>query len=111
MMKDLTMTDERIKTIFDHYKEDSKLEKSIEELDELKEAIGKLIEHNKLPYSKKWAYYRSNRDAFIDHIAEEIADVRIMLDQLSYGLKIEQRTADWREMKLERQIKRIGGEN
>lgn len=40
------MTDGRIKTIFDHYKEDSQLEKSVEELDELKEAINKLIEHN-----------------------------------------------------------------
>lgn len=101
------MNDERIKTIFDHYKEDSQLEKSVEELDELKEAIGKLIEHNALPFDKRWAFYRSNREAFIDHIAEEIADVRIMLDQLEYGLKIEQRTADWREMKLNRQIKRI----
>lgn len=105
------MTDERIKTIFDHYKEDSQLEKSVEELDELKEAINKLIEHNKFPYSKKWAYYRSNRNAFIDHIAEEIADVRIMLDQLEYGLKIEQRCTDWREMKLNRQIARIKIEN
>ena len=105
------MTDERIKTIFDHYKEDSQLEKSIEELDELKEAIGKLIEHNKLPYSKKWAYYRSNREAFVDHIAEEIADVKIMLDQLCYGLKIEQRAEDWREMKLTRQLQRIKNEN
>ena len=105
------MTNEQIKTIFDHYGEESQLEKSLEELDELKEAISKLIEHNKFPYSKKWAYYRSNRDAFIDHIAEEIADVRIMLDQLEYGLKIEQRSSDWREMKLNRQIKRIKDES
>lgn len=105
------MTDERIKTIFDHYGEESQLEKSLEELDELKEAISKLIEHNSFPYSKKWAYYRSNREAFIDHIAEEIADAKIMLDQLCYGLKIEQRSADWREMKLDRQMKRIEAEN
>lgn len=105
------MTDERIKTIFDHYGEESQLEKSLEELDELKEAISKLIEHNKFPYSKKWAYYRSNREAFIDHIAEEIADAKIMLDQLCYGLKIEQRAEDWREMKLTRQLQRIKNEN
>ena len=101
------MTDERIKTIFDHYSEESQLEKSLEELDELKEAISKLIEHNSFPYSKKWAYYRSNREAFIDHIAEEIADVRIMLDQLCYGLKIEQRAKDWATMKLDRQMNRM----
>lgn len=105
------MTDERIKTIFDHYKEDSQLEKSIEELDELKEAIAALLELNKLTHSRKLAFYRSNREYFVDHIAEEIADVRIMLDQLEYGLRIEQRSADWREMKLNRQIARIKIEN
>lgn len=105
------MNDERIKAIFDHYGEESQLEKSLEELDELKEAISKLIEHNSFPYSKRWAYYRSNREAFIDHIAEEIADVSIMLDQLCYGLKIEQRAEDWREMKLTRQLQRIKNEN
>ena len=104
------MTDERIKTIFDHYKEDSQLEKSVEELDELKEAIDALLELNKLTHSKKIAFYRSNRECFVDHIAEEIADVKIMLDQLEYGLKIEQRTADWREMKLNRQLERIRNE-
>lgn len=105
------MTDERIKTIFDHYKEDSQLEKTTEELEELKEAIDALLELNKLTHSRKLAFYRSNRECFVDHIAEEIADVRIMLDQLEYGLKIESRTADWREMKLKRQIKRTGNEN
>lgn len=105
------MADERIKTIFDHYKEDSQLEKATEELDELKEAIDALIELNKLTHSRKMAFYRSNRECFVDHIAEEIADVRIMLDQLEYGLKIEQRSADWREMKLDRQMKRIEVEN
>ena len=105
------MSKAKIQRIFDHYGEESQLEKSLEELDELKEAISKLIEHNSFPYSKKWAYYRSNREACIDHIAEEIADVRIMLDQLCYGLKIEQRAEDWREMKLDRQMKRIGEEN
>ncbi len=105
------MTDPRIQTIFDHYKEDSQLEKATEELDELKEAIDALLQLNKVTHSKKMAFYRSNREAFIDHIAEEIADVRIMLDQLEYGLKIETRTADWREMKLDRQIKRMEGAN
>ena len=101
------MTDERIKTIFDHYGEESQLEKSIEELDELEDVVSKLLTLEKCAVSRKMAFYRSNREALIDHIAEEIADVRIMLDQLCYGLKIE----DWREMKLDRQMKRIGEEN
>ena len=78
------MTDERIKTIFDHYKEDSQLEKSIEELDELKEAIAALLELNKLTHSRKLAFYRSNREYFVDHIAEEIADVRIRASAHSF---------------------------
>lgn len=105
------MTDERIKTIFSHYGENSQLEKATEELDELKEAIDALLELNKLTHSRKMAFYRSNRECFVDHIAEEIADVKIMINQLEYGLKIEQRTADWREMKLNRQIERIKNEN
>ena len=105
------MTDERIRTIFKHYGEQSQLKKSIEELDELKEAISKLLTLEICAVSKKLAFYRSNRECFVDHIAEEIADVRIMVDQLEYGLKIEQRTADWREMKLNRQIERIENEN
>lgn len=105
------MTDERIKTIFDHYGEESQLEKSIEELDELEDVISKLLTLEKCAVSKKMAFYKSNRESLIDHIAEEIADVRIMLDQLEYGLRIEQRSADWREMKLNRQMKRIGEEN
>lgn len=105
------MTNEQIKTIFDHYGEESQLEKSLEELDELKEAISKLLTLEICAVSKKMAFYKSNRESLIDHIAEEIADVRIMLDQLCYGLKIEQRAEDWREMKLDRQMKRIEVEN
>lgn len=105
------MTDERIKTIFDHYGEESQLEKSLEELDELKEAISKLLTLEICAVSKKMAFYNSNRESLIDHIAEEIADAKIMLDQLCYGLKIEQRAEDWREMKLDRQMKRIEAEN
>lgn len=105
------MTDERIKTIFDHYGEESQLEKSLEELDELEDVISKLLTLEKCAVSKKMAFYKSNRESLIDHIAEEIADVRIMLDQLCYGLKIEQRAEDWREMKLIRQMKRIAEKN
>lgn len=104
------MTDERIKTIFDHYGEESQLEKSIEELDELEDVISKLLTLEKCAVSKKIAFYNSNREELIDHISEEIADVRIILEQLCYGLKIEQRADDWREMKLNRQIRRIGAE-
>ena len=105
------MTNEQIKTIFDHYGEESQLEKSLEELDELKEAISKLLTLEICSVSKKMVFYKSNRESLIDNIAEEIADVKIMLDQLEYGLRIEQRSADWREMKLNRQMKRIAEEN
>ena len=46
------MTEAKIQRIFKHYGEESQLEKSLEELDELKEAISKLIEHNNFPIRK-----------------------------------------------------------
>ena len=87
----------------------SQLIKTQEELKELDEAIQKLIDLRK--YDKRTSFYNTESDFLKDHIAEELADVRIMLDQIEYGLKIEQRCTDWREMKLTRQLQRITNEN
>ena len=81
--------------------------KNQEEREELDEVVGKLRTLEKCAVSKKMAFYKSNRESLIDHIAEEIADVRIMLDQIEFGLRIEKRCADWREFKIQRQLKRI----
>ncbi len=103
------MSETKIQRIFKHYGEQSQLIKTQEELKELDEAIQKLIDLRK--DDKRTSFYNTERDFLKDHIAEELADVRIMLDQIEYGLKIEQRCTDWREMKLTRQLQRITNEN
>ena len=102
------MTEARIQRIFKHYGEQSQLMKTQEELKELSDAIQKLIDLRK--DDKRTSFYNTERDFLKDHIAEELADVRIMLEQIEYGLQIEKRCADWREFKLNRQIQRIKDE-
>lgn len=99
------MTEAKIQRIFKHYGEQSQLTKTQEELKELDEAIQKLIDLRK--NDKRTSFYNTERDFLKDHIAEELADVRIMLDQIEFGLRIEKRCADWREFKIQRQLKRI----
>lgn len=99
------MTEAKIQRIFKHYGELSQLKKTQEELRELDEAIQKLV--NLHEDDKRTTFYSTERDFLKDHIAEELADVSIMLDQIEFGLRIEKRSADWREFKLNRQLKRM----
>ena len=99
------MSKAKIQRIFKHYGEQSQLIKAQEELKELDEAIQKLIDLRK--DDKRTSLYNTERNFLKDHIAEELADVRIMLDQIEFGLQIEKRCADWREFKIQRQLKRI----
>lgn len=101
------MSKATIKRIFKHYGEQSQLMKTQEELKELDEAISLLLTLEMGTIEKKSAVYKSNRDNLIDHIAEELADVRIMLDQIAFGLGIEKSCAEWRELKINRQLKRM----
>ena len=102
------MTEAKIQRIFKHYGEQSQLMKTQEELKELSDAIQKLIDLRK--DDKRTTFYSTERDFLKDHIAEELADVRIMLDQIEFGLRIEKRCADWREFKLNHQLKRMEDE-
>lgn len=102
------MSEAKIQRIFKHYGEQSQLMKTQEELKELSDAIQKLIDLRK--NDKRTSFYNTERDFLKDHIAEELADVRIMLDQIEFGLRIEKRCADWREFKIQRQLKRIESE-
>lgn len=43
-----------------------------------------------------------------EHIAEEIADVRIMLDQMAILFDVKRKEIEWREKKLERLAERLG---
>ena len=66
--------------------------KTVEELSELQKELCK--------------YYSGEENK--DHIAEEIADVRIMLDQMAILFEVERKEMDWREKKLERLAERVG---
>ena len=80
--------------IADHYGAMGQLNKTLEECTELKDAI---------------AGYLQNRDSRA-HIAEEIADVRVMLMQLEYLLDIEPEVEGMMRYEVDRQLKRIEAE-
>lgn len=69
---------------------------AMEEMSELTKAIVKYRRATKNPISKELA------TQFLDHIAEEIADVRITTDQLVQFYDLTERTAAWEHLKLER---------
>lgn len=78
----------KIKKILDHYGEEHQIRKTIEELDELKEALEE--RHN------------------IEHILEECADVMIMLNQLSLIYDFDKSMTNvMMEYKIERTLLRI----
>ena len=83
-----------IYAIADHYGTLGQLNKTIEECTELKDAI---------------AGYLQNRDSRA-HIAEEMADVKIMLTQLEYLLHSEYEVEGMMKKKVDRQLKRIEAE-
>lgn len=78
--------DTRLQMIADHYGRNSQILKLIEEMAELTQALLKGDEK---------------------HIAEEMADVSIMLEQVEYLCWNTNLVSVIREMKIERQIRRI----
>lgn len=96
--------DNRIKLIFNHYGQEGQLGKMIEEANELKEATRDLL------YLIK-AYQGLDRAERIAqakrHLAEEIADVRIMAEQLLFGFDLFDECEQQIAFKLARQMKRM----
>lgn len=94
--------DPRLKKIADHYGLSKQSEKAIEEMAELIVAIKNLYKHE------------GNWVAQVKNFAEELADVKIMIDQLVYLYKESSLGAsDLKpeiEFKIERQLKRIASE-
>lgn len=103
--------DTRIKTIWTHYGRFNQLEKTIEELDELKAEVVKFLHFVKSTDNRFTAVARSKSEFLKDKVAEEAADVSIMIEQLLYGLNIGARFEAWREYKLDRQMRRMEKEN
>ena len=99
--------DTRIKTIWLNYGQANQLGKVIEELDELKVEIEKYLHFIKSTDNKSTALVHSEDEFLKDKIAEEAADVTIMIEQLIYGFNIGARVEAWREYKIDRQLKRM----
>lgn len=97
------MNNEAIKKIADTYGYDAQSRQLIEEMAELMVAINKL---HKL--GKNWTNQDSVWCERMKNIAEEIADVTIMLEQIKYLLQISETDIDQIiEQKLNRQLERI----
>ena len=93
--------DSRIKRIADNYGSRHQLAKAKEELLECIEAIEEL---------EQWideGRDRAELADLVEHLAEESADVGIMLDQLAYLTRTENEREKMRDFKLQRQILRI----
>lgn len=91
-------TDPRIITILDHFGLKDQVKKTLEELFELAAAI--II----------WRFMTwigKNTPKHLEHVHEELADVRIMLEQIELGTKGKNRCAQIRDEKLNRTISRI----
>lgn len=102
--------DERIKQIWFHYGRVNQLEKALEELEELRVEIAKFLKFVKETDNRFTPANRSENNFLKDKVAEEAADVSIMLEQLIFGLNIKARFEAWRDFKLERQIGRMNNE-
>ena len=91
---------EQIKQIADHYKLEHQLKKTLEELSELSQEIRDYL----------FDYQMKLDDITSCQIVDEMADAKIMLEQLEYLLEIEKEVEERIAFKLNRQIKRIADE-
>ena len=90
---------EAIRKIADHYGLNAQLNVATEELAELIQAIARFrrVEENDMPELT----IRKNL------VAEEMADVEVMLAQIKYLMEIDERVEAIAKYKIDRQIKRM----
>lgn len=100
------MTDE-LKKIAKNYGYDAQSRQLIEEMAELTQAINKFW-RKQLDCGKVTISNVPIGTPEETHIAEEIADVEICLEQIKYGLAIEKDVEDFKKQKIDRQLTRIG---
>lgn len=86
--------DERFKTIANHYGLLHQLVKLGEEAGELKEAVFGFMD----------------KSDNIDHLQEEIADVKVVIAQVEYLLGVDSTIKKYETAKIERQLERIRNE-
>jgi len=92
-----------LKKIIDTYGNQSQIDIAIEEMSELTKALMK--------YRRMEAAGSGNMDVWADDVAEEMADVSIMLEQLKMIFKNEFSVDKYIDYKINRQIKRINERN
>ena len=98
---------ENLLNIISHYGIDKQLKYIHSEYFELDEAIIKAEKFEPQTFIE----LNVNTSVYISHIAEEIADVMVMLKQFQYYYKIEDKTIeDIMKQKIERQLERIDKE-
>ena len=88
----------QIETIAKHYGSKRQVVKACEELSECISALCTGL------------YAHEDDVGAFEHMAEEMADARIMLDQIEFLYGLKTHCAYWREFKLTRQMNRIRDE-
>ena len=91
------------KKIMNHYGLSSQLLKTIEELDELREAIFDFIDKDERTLTESNGKHITVKE----HLIEEMADVEVMLFQLEYALDCTKQENVVKLNKTNRQLKRI----
>lgn len=91
------MLGEILKRAIKTYGTDHQIDKAIEEMSELTQALIKLKQSK-------------NSHIFMDHVSEEMADVEIMIKQLNMILKNDEQVKRYRIYKLIRLKKRMDGD-
>lgn len=94
--------DERLIRIADHYGLNSQLNILQEECAELIQAVSKYQRHDKF----NSIIYENDKK----HLAEEIADVEVMINQIKYMMNLAAVVDSWKEKKICRQLERMDGE-
>ena len=96
--------------IINHYGVRNQLKKFNEECFELIEAVNDY--EKQVEVCENMGCSRIHADFQLEHMAEEIADIQVMLDQIKYyyGIKDED-ICNMMKFKIQRQLDRINNEN
>lgn len=97
----MTMNED-LEHIAEHYGFYSQSHMLIEEMAELAQALNKLYRAQ----GKGQPIKESKKDTFL-HLYEELADVEICIEQVVHLLECRDSVDAWKEVKIQRQLKRI----
>lgn len=90
------------------YSVENQMIKTVEELSELSQALCKSLV--RLNYTKEKISLEDDLKS-VDNIFKEMADVEIMLEQCKIMFQCDKEVNRWKQKKIERFKRRMGGEN